>query len=95
MTNHEKSFNLKLILDLAIVFFIGFVIARNNLIIASIGSGFESPYENLYSSIIASEVDFYNDRDCRQSYTLEERKKLRWVGQKIRNNIFKLSLIHI
>ena len=52
MKYYEKNFNLKLILQLAIVFFVGFVIARNNLIVGSIGSSFDSPYVNFYTEII-------------------------------------------
>ena len=88
MKYYEKNFNLKLILQLVIVFFVGFVIARNNLIVGSIGSSFDSPYVNFYTEIIESEETFYSDRTCNQTYTLEERKKLRWVTQKIQNNIF-------
>jgi hypothetical protein len=91
MHNLIQNSNLKLILQLLIVFFIGLIIARNNLIIGSIGSGFESPYENLYSKITNSTDGFYNDRTCNQSYSLEERKKLRWVGQKIKNNVLEKS----
>tara|TARA_B110000967_G_C18875207_1_gene557872 strand:- start:734 stop:1777 length:1044 start_codon:yes stop_codon:yes gene_type:complete len=87
----SQKLNLKLIIQLSIVFFIGMILARNHLIISSIGSGFESPYENFYSEMINSEHGFFNNRACNESYTLEERKKLRWVGQKIKNNIFEKS----
>ena len=91
MNFFSQKLNFKLVIQLLIVFFVGMIIARSNLIIGSIGSGFESPYENFYAKIVNFDDGFYSNRACNESYTLEERKKLRWVGQKIRNNIFEKS----
>jgi len=91
MNVFSQKLNFKLVIQLSIVFFIGIIIARSNLIIGSIGSGFASPYENLYAKIVNFDDGFYSNRACNESYTLEQRKKLRWVGQKIRFDIFEKS----
>jgi hypothetical protein len=73
--------SLRWAIQIVIVFIVGIVIARNYLVVGSIGSGFDSPYKNFYSKM-DNAYDLYYDRSCNNLYNLESRKKVRWVVKK-------------
>ena len=87
MKKNHMQVVLRWAVQLVIVFIVGVIIARGNLIVNNVNSDFPSPYENFYSHLSDND-NYFNDRSCSNSYTLEDRKKVRWVVKKILNTIY-------
>ena len=83
----DKSGYWTWIVQILIIFIVGVLVSRNQLIIGNIGSDYASPYENFYSKLSANNEFFYK-RTCDGVYSLEERKKLRWVFKKVQDTIY-------
>jgi len=79
-----------LCLQIFIIFIVGIVVSRNQLIIGNIGSDYASPYERFYNQLNVNNEFFYK-RTCDGTYSLEARKKLRWVFKKVQDTIYVAS----
>jgi hypothetical protein len=76
--------------QIALVAFVAFNTTRVQIVTQAIGSGYDSSYQYFYDNINKTNENYFN-RDCERPYSLESRKKVRWVFKKMSDSLYKIS----